>query len=96
MTVLGISLDRVAAQQRFRDKYALPFTLLSDPDHTVAEAYGVYGPKKFMGREYTGIDRATFLIAPDGTLARVWPQVKADGHAREVLEWLRENVEPRT
>jgi peroxiredoxin Q/BCP len=83
--VLGISLDGVESHQKFRDKFELPFTLLADPDHTVADAYGVYGQKEFMGRQYMGIDRATFLIGPDGTLEKVWPKVKPDGHADEVL-----------
>ena len=89
--VLGISLDDVESHQKFRDKFELPFTLLADTDHRVADAYGVYGQKTFMGREYMGIDRATFLIGPDGTLEKVWPQVKPDGHADEVLAALRDN-----
>ena len=89
--VLGISLDSVSSHEKFRDKFELPFTLLADTDHKVADAYGVYGQKTFMGREYMGIDRATFLIGPDGTLEKVWPKVKADGHALEVLAWLKEH-----
>ncbi len=87
--VLGVSLDSIKSHQKFRDKYQLPFTLLSDPGHETAEAYGVYGPKKFMGREYMGVERATFIIGPDGRLAKVWPKVKPGGHAEEVREWLR-------
>ena len=89
--VLGISLDSVRSHQKFRDKFQLPFTLLSDPEHKVADAYGVYGQKTFVGREYMGVDRATFLIAPDGKLEKVWPKVKPDGHAEEVLAALREH-----
>ena len=89
--VLGISLDSVRSHQKFRDKFQLPFTLLSDPEHNVADAYGVYGQKTFMGRESMGVDRATFLIGPDGTLEKVWPKVKPDGHAEEVLAALREH-----
>lgn len=89
--VLGISLDGVNSHQKFRDKFKLPFTLLSDPEHRVADAYGVYGQKTFMGREYMGVDRATFVIGPDGKLEKVWPKVKPDGHAEEVLAWLREH-----
>ena len=89
--VLGISLDSVPSHQKFRDKFELPFTLLSDPEHEVADAYGVYGQKTFMGREYMGVDRATFLIGPDGKLEKVWPKVKPDGHADEVLAALREH-----
>lgn len=88
--VLGVSLDSVESHQKFRDKFELPFTLLSDPEHAVADAYGVYGKKTFMGREYMGVDRATFVIGPDGTLEKLWAKVKPDGHAAEVLAWLRE------
>ena len=89
--VLGVSLDGVESHQKFRDKFELPFTLLSDPEHEVADAYGVYGQKTFMGREYMGLDRATFLIGPDRKLEKVWPKVKPDGHADEVLAALREH-----
>jgi peroxiredoxin Q/BCP len=89
--VLGISLDSVDSHQKFRDKFELPFTLLSDPEHTVSDAYGVYGKKDFRGHEYMGIDRATFIIGPDGKLEKVWPQVKADIHADEVIAFLREH-----
>ena len=90
--VLGISLDSVQSHQKFRDKFELPFTLLSDADHKVADAYGVYGKKTFREHEYMGIDRATFIIGPDGKLAKVWAKVKAEGHAEEVLAWLREHA----
>ena len=89
--VLGISLDSVPSHQKFRDKFELPFTLLSDPEHKVADAYGVYGQKTFVGREYMGVDRATFLIGPDGRIEKVWPKVKPDGHADEVLAALQEH-----
>ena len=89
--VLGISLDSVPSHQKFRDKFELPFTLLSDPEHEVADAYGVYGQKTFVGREYMGVDRATFLIGPDGRIEKVWPKVKPDGHADEVLAALQEH-----
>lgn len=85
IVVLGVSKDSPRSHVRFKDKYALPFTLLSDEDHAVADAYGVWGPKKFMGREYEGMDRATFLIGPDGRIEAVWPKVKPEGHAEEVL-----------
>jgi peroxiredoxin Q/BCP len=87
--VLGISLDTVESHQKFRDKFELPFTLLSDPDHRVSDAYGVYGEKEFMGRKYMGIDRATFIIGPDGTLEKVFAQVNPNGHADEVIEFLQ-------
>ncbi|MEX1253450.1 MAG: thioredoxin-dependent thiol peroxidase [Dehalococcoidia bacterium] len=89
--VLGVSLDSVQSHQKFRDKFELPFTLLADPEHTVSDAYGVYGQKSFAGHDYMGVDRATFVIGPDGTLEQVWPKVKPDGHALEVLAWLKEH-----
>jgi peroxiredoxin Q/BCP len=88
--LFGISPDPVKSHQKFRDKYNLPFPLLADDDHKVSEAYGVWGPKKFMGREYMGVDRATFIIAPDGTLAKVCPQVSPAGHALEIAQALRD------
>jgi peroxiredoxin Q/BCP len=88
--VLGVSPDSVKSHQRFRDKFSLPFPLLADGEHRVADAYGVWGPKKFMGREYMGVDRTTFIIGPDGRIARVFDKVKPAGHALELLEALRE------
>jgi peroxiredoxin Q/BCP len=88
--VFGVSPDSVKSHQRFRDKFSLPFPLLADTDHAVSEAYGVWGPKKFMGKEYMGVSRTTFIIAPDGTLARVFDNVKPAGHALELLGALKE------
>ncbi len=88
--VFGVSPDSVKSHQKFRDKFSLPFPLLADAGHAVAEAYGVWGPKKFMGREYMGVSRTTFIIAPDGKLAKVFENVKPAGHAFELLEALRE------
>jgi peroxiredoxin Q/BCP len=70
---------------KFREKYGLPFTLLADPEHEVAERYGVWGEKKYMGRTYLGVNRTTFLIAPDGTVAKVLHGVKPATHADDVL-----------
>jgi len=89
--VLGVSLDSVQSHQKFRDKHQLPFTLLADPEHRIAEAYGVYGQKSFLGKKYMGVDRATFLIGPDGKLEKVWAKVMPIGHAGQVLDWLREH-----
>jgi peroxiredoxin Q/BCP len=80
----------VKSHQRFRDKFSLPFPLLADEGHQVSERYGVWGPKKFMGREYMGVDRATFIIDPDGKIARVFPKVSPAGHALELSDALRE------
>jgi peroxiredoxin Q/BCP len=88
--VYGISPDSVKSHARFRDKFELPFRLLADTEHTVSEQYGVWGLKKFMGREYMGVDRTTFIIAPDGKVARVFEKVKPAGHALELLQALRE------
>jgi peroxiredoxin Q/BCP len=88
--VWGVSKDSAASHMKFRQKFDLPFVLLTDPDRDVIERYGAWGEKTAMGRTYMGILRATFLIDPDGRIARVWPKVKADGHAAEVLEALAE------
>ncbi len=86
--VLGVSPDGVARHVKFKDKYDLPFTLLADPDHAVAEQYGVWGEKKYMGREYMGVFRTTFVIGPDGTVRKVMRDVKPATHADDVLEAL--------
>ncbi|MGH2977796.1 MAG: thioredoxin-dependent thiol peroxidase [Gaiellaceae bacterium] len=83
--VLGVSPDDVARHVKFKDKYDLPFTLLADPEHEVAERYGVWGEKRYMGRTYEGISRTTFLVAPDGTVAKVMHDVKPEAHADDVL-----------
>jgi peroxiredoxin Q/BCP len=88
--VWGISPDDAASHRRFREKFNLPFTLLSDEDHAVAERYGAWTLKQNYGREYMGIQRSTFLVDPDGRLARTWPRVKADGHPAAVLAALAE------
>jgi peroxiredoxin Q/BCP len=84
--VLGVSPDGLASHERFRDKYQLNFPLLSDPDHSVAAAYGAWGKKKMYGREYEGILRSTFVIAPDGRVEKVYEKVKPAGHAELLLE----------
>lgn len=82
--VLGVSPDSVKSHAKFRAKYALPFTLLSDPDHAVAEQYGVWQEKVLYGRTYMGIVRTTFIIDARGRLRRVFEKVKSAGHAEEV------------
>lgn len=84
--VLGISTDNETSHQKFARKYKLPFTLLTDTDHAIAEAYGSYGQKKFMGRTYMGVHRMTFLIDERGKIAKIFEKVKPDEHASEVLE----------
>lgn len=84
--VLGISTDNEAAHQKFTKKFDLPFTLLTDTDHSIADKYGTYGQKKFMGRTYLGVHRKTFLIDEKGKIKRIFEKVKVDEHARDVLE----------
>jgi peroxiredoxin Q/BCP len=88
--VLGISPDSVPSHEKFRARYRLPFPLLADLDHAVAEAYGAWGEKHMYGRKYQGILRTTFVIGPDGRVARVFRKVKPKGHAAAVLAALRE------
>jgi peroxiredoxin Q/BCP len=87
--VLGISKDSVKKHDKFRDKYGLRIALLSDEDSDVCERYGVWVEKSMYGKKYFGIERATFLIGRDGRIARVWRNVKVDGHAAEVLAEVR-------
>jgi peroxiredoxin Q/BCP len=86
--VWGVSPQGAASKRAFREKFQLPFTLLADEGHRAADAYGAWAEKLNYGRRYMGIVRSTFLIGPDGRIARVWPKVKAGGHAAEVLEAL--------
>lgn len=84
--VFGISVDPVKSHARFAGRYALPFRLLADEDKKVVNLYGVWGKKKFMGKEYDGTHRMSFLIDPEGKIARVYQKVKPEQHAQEVLE----------
>ena len=83
--VFGISPDGEVSHAKFKRKYRLPFTLLADPDHRVAEQYGFWVQKSMMGKKYMGIERSTVVVAPDGTIARIFRKVKPDGHAAQVL-----------
>ena len=85
-TVIGVSKDSVASHDKFKAKYGLPFTLASDKEAGVAEAYGVWVEKSMYGRKYMGMERATFLIDRDGVVRKVWRKVKVPGHVKEVLE----------
>jgi len=84
--VLGVSPDKEAAHKKFVTKYQLPFTLLADADRSIAESYGVWGEKKFMGRTYMGVHRTTFLIDEKGKIKKIFEKVKPEDHASEVLE----------
>jgi peroxiredoxin Q/BCP len=87
--VLGVSPDTLTSHDKFKIKYNLPFALLSDPDHRVAEMYGAWGEKKNYGKIYQGILRSTFIIDEEGMIAKVFPKVTPKDHSQEVLEFLR-------
>ncbi|MEO4005744.1 thioredoxin-dependent thiol peroxidase [Flavobacterium sp. CAU 1735] len=84
--LLGVSADNAKAQGKFKDKYEFPFPLLADEDKSVIQAFGVWGPKKFMGREYDGIHRTTFVINEEGVIEDVITQVKTKAHADQILK----------
>ncbi|NTW51492.1 MAG: thioredoxin-dependent thiol peroxidase [Chlorobiaceae bacterium] len=90
--VLGVSVDGQKAHRKFADKFQLPFRLVVDEDKAIVEAYGVWGQKKFMGREYMGTSRVTYLIDEKGDIEMVWPKVKPETHASEILEWLHQKT----
>jgi peroxiredoxin Q/BCP len=83
--ILGVSTDTAKSHEKFADKFKLPFPLLADEDRQIVSAYGVWGEKRFMGRKYMGTHRVTFLIGPDGRIRKIWPNVKPEEHAAEVL-----------
>ena len=88
IAVIGISRDSVASHQKFAEKYNLPFILLSDPDLTAIQAFGVWQEKKLYGKVSMGIVRSTFVISPDGIVEKVFPKAKPDTNAAEILEYL--------
>ena len=88
--ILGVSKDSVTRHAKFAGKYNLPFTLLSDEDGSVCEAYGVWQEKSLYGKKYMGINRSTFVIDPEGIVARIYPKVKVKEHATELLQALKE------
>ncbi len=83
--MLGVSPDTPAAQAKFKEKYKLPFTLLADEDKSAAQAYGVWKEKNMYGKKVMGVERTTFVISPDGKIEKIYPKVKPQGHAAEVL-----------
>ncbi len=87
--ILGVSPDDSKSHTKFIKKYDLPFTLLADEGHKVCDLFGVWGPKKFAGKEYEGVFRTTFVINPDGKISKVFENVKPDGHSLEVLAALK-------
>jgi peroxiredoxin Q/BCP len=86
--VLGVSPDPVKSHDKFANKFKLPFALLADEDKKIVQSYGVWGEKMFMGRKFMGTHRVTFLIGPDGRIKKIWPKVKPEEHAAEVLREL--------
>jgi peroxiredoxin Q/BCP len=88
--VLGVSPDTVQAQKKFAEKFDLPFTLVADADKTICNAYGVMQEKNMYGKKVMGVARTTFIIAPDGKIKHIFEKVKPEGHAEEVLSWLKE------
>lgn len=90
--VLGVSTDPVKSHRKFAEKYHLPFTLLADDEKKLVQAYGVWGEKSFMGRKYFGTHRVTFLIGRDGRIKKIWPKVKPEQHAGEVLAALAKSA----
>ncbi len=93
--LLGISPDTSSAQRKFADKETLPFTLLADADKKVAVAFGVLQEKNMYGKKVMGIARTTFIIGPDGKIEHIFEKVKPDGHADEVLEYLKESAKSK-
>jgi thioredoxin-dependent peroxiredoxin len=93
--LLGISPDTSKAQKKFADNYDLPFTLLADADKKVAQAFGVLKEKNMYGKKVMGIARTTFIIGPDGKIAHIFENVKPEGHAEEVLDYLKESAKAK-
>jgi peroxiredoxin Q/BCP len=91
--ILGVSPDPVARHEKFIEKYELPFLLLADEDHKVAEQYGVWKLKKNFGKEYMGIERSTFIIDKEGNLVKEWRKVKVKDHVAEALSFVKEELE---
>jgi len=89
VSIVGVSPDSPKKHAKFKEKYGLPFPLLADEAHEVSNMYGVWGPKKMMGREYEGIYRTTFVIDSQGNIARVFENVKPSDHSQEILEALK-------
>jgi len=88
VVILGVSPDTPKAHAKFKEKYHLPFTLLADEGHKVCDLYGVWGPKKFMGKSYEGVLRTTFMIDEKGMILKVFEKVKPADHSREILDTL--------
>ena len=94
IAVLGVSVDDARSHRKFAEKFSLPFRLLADPDRKIVRAYGVWGEKSMYGRKYMGTHRATYWIDAKGRIAAVWPKVKPEGHAEEILARIPKSSEP--
>ncbi|HED31949.1 MAG TPA: thioredoxin-dependent thiol peroxidase [Prosthecochloris aestuarii] len=90
VAVIGVSIDSEKRHKKFSEKYELPFTLVVDEEKSIVQDYGVWGLKKFIGREYMGTGRVTYLVNEEGVIEHVWPKVKPEKHAAEILEYLDE------
>lgn len=90
--IIGVSTDPLKRHEKFIEKYQLPFLLISDEDHEVAEKYGVWKLKKNFGKEYMGIERSTFVIDQEGKIVNEWRKVKVNGHVEEVLQFVKEHL----
>lgn len=90
--IIGVSTDSLKRHEKFIEKYQLPFLLISDEDHEVAEKYGVWKLKKNFGKEYMGIERSTFVIDQEGKIVNEWRKVKVNGHVEEVLQFVKEHL----
>ncbi|MEW6156265.1 MAG: thioredoxin-dependent thiol peroxidase [Verrucomicrobiota bacterium] len=90
VAIVGVSTDTRESHRKFAAKFKLPFPLLADPDRKLVHSYGVWGEKQFMGRKFMGTHRISFLIDPEGRIRKIWPKVKPETHAREVLRWRQE------
>jgi peroxiredoxin Q/BCP len=90
--ILGVSTDPIDRHQKFVEKYGLPFLLLADTEHQLADAFGVWKLKKNFGKEYMGIERSTFIIDKDGNLKKEWRKVQVKGHVEDALTYIRENL----
>jgi peroxiredoxin Q/BCP len=90
--IVGVSPDPIDKHEKFKTKYDLPFILLSDPDHTLSDAYGVWVLKKNFGKEYMGIERSTFVISKEGIVVKEWRKVKVKGHVEEALDYIKHEL----
>ena len=86
--VIGVSPDSVESHKKFKKKYGLNFSLVSDTDNEITKTYGVWKKKNFMGREFMGVERTTFIINEKGVIEKIFPRVNPDGHSKEILEFL--------